>query len=176
MSLFATLSSNELISLGVSGVSLVVSAFLAGWTVYRDVIQKPKFRVTIGVKKVHQGGLPEIGPDIYIEALNLGPLPNRIGVPYATPSWFRRRVLRKEAAFIGYDHRHIAHTATGQRVEVGDSATFVLPLDSEFIDEPNFSRIGVSDGFGRVHWSTRANYRRAQADVRTSRVRAEKVS
>ncbi len=114
MSLLESLDGPTLISLGVSGVSLLISAFVAGWTVYRDVIQKPKFRVNIGVKKVLQAGRPEIGPDIYIEALNLGPLPNRIGVLFATPSWFRRRVLRQEAAFIAYDHRHMAHTATGQ--------------------------------------------------------------
>jgi len=153
-----------IIAIGVSLLSLLVSAFVAGWNVYRDAIQKPKFRVSIGVNSIFQKGRPKIGPDIYVQALNLGPLPNRIGVVYAIPSWFDRHLRNKQTAFISYDIRHPGHTANGQRIEVGDTATFVFPLDSDFIDS-DFSRVGVSDGFGNFHWAKRSALRRVRNEV-----------
>lgn len=143
------------LSLFISGLALVVSAFVAGWTVYRDAIQKPRFRVTAGVKSILQQGQPPIGPDFYVEALNLGPLPNRIGMVWVRPSWFDRVIRRKPSAVIMHDHGHLASTAKAQRVEVGDTATFVFPLNADFPLE-EFGQIGVHDGYGRVHWASKA--------------------
>jgi hypothetical protein len=75
----------------LSGFALLVSMFVAGWTVFRDVIQKPKFRITVGVKSIYQAGRKPIGPDLYLEALNMGPINNRIGLVFARPSWFARK-------------------------------------------------------------------------------------
>ncbi|MTD99844.1 hypothetical protein GIY56_06065 [Paracoccus sp. YIM 132242] len=154
----------------VSGLSLVVSAFIAGWTVYKDVVRKPRFRVSIGVKNIYQGSTT-IGPDIWIEALNLGPSPNRIGVPFGRPSWIKRTFLRRMGFFIGYDHSHAGASAKGQRVEVGDMAAFVLPLSSDFVDA-DFAQIGVSDGFGNLHWCKKSNVRAAKTAIREARRKA----
>ena len=88
--------------------------------------------MTTAVKSVHQQGQPPIGPDFYVEALNLGPLPNRVGLVFARPSWAERKFRSKTSAFIMHDAAHIANTANAQRVEVGDSVTFVFPINPEF--------------------------------------------
>lgn len=152
-------------SLAISGLALLISAFVAGWTVYRDAIQKPKFRVTAAVKSIYQQHHEPIGPDFYIEALNLGPLPNRIGLVYARPSWFDRIFRKKLSAMIMHDHSHLANTASGQRVEVGDSVTFVFPLDGDF-QSAEFAQFGVADGYGTIHWAARKNVRKALGEAK----------
>jgi hypothetical protein len=44
-----------------------------------------------------------------------------------------------------------AHTARAQRVEVGDTATFVFPLGGDYLYQ-DFAQIGVTDGFERTNW------------------------
>lgn len=150
----------EFYALIISALALAVSLFVAGWTVYRDAIQKPRFRVTAAVKSIIQQGREPIGPDFFIEALNLGPLPNRIGLVYARPRWFDRTFRRKLSAMIMHDPAHLGNTAAGQRVEVGDSVSFVFPLNSDFHAE-EFAQFGVADGYGAIHWATRKNIAKA---------------
>ncbi len=101
----------------------------AGWTIYRDAVQRPKFRVSIAIKSVYQAGHEPIGPDVFVEALNLGPLANRLGVAWCRKSWWQRRVNPTESfAHIYSDYGHITATPSGERIEVGDTGTHVFPL------------------------------------------------
>jgi len=153
------------LSLAISFVALLVSIFVTGWTVYRDVIQKPRFRVTASVKSIVQPRHDPIGPDFWVQALNMGPLPNRVGVVFARPSWFNRRFRKAHSAFITHDYDHLGSTAKGQRVEVGDTVSFVFPLNGDFLFE-NYAQMGVTDGYGRVHWCSRKNFEAAMADAK----------
>ena len=65
-----------------SVVAIAISSLTLGWTIYRDAIRKPKFRVDVAVKKIIQAGHPEDGPYVFVEALNLGPIANRIGLTF----------------------------------------------------------------------------------------------
>jgi hypothetical protein len=60
-----------------SVLAIAISSLTLGWSIYRDAIRKPKFRVDIAVKKIVQAGHDHDGPYIFVEALNLGPIPNR---------------------------------------------------------------------------------------------------
>lgn len=141
-----------------STVAIVLSAIAIGWNIYRDAIQKPKFRVSVSLKSIHQLGKESDGPHIYVEAINLGPLPNRANSVFACPSWFGRKFRRRLSAYISPDWNHIAATKPAQRIEVGDTATFVFPFAKEcFLGEP-FAFIGVSDGYGRMHWAPKKQY------------------
>ncbi|TIM26036.1 MAG: hypothetical protein E5Y63_31555 [Mesorhizobium sp.] len=153
------------LSLVISVLALLISIFVTGWTVYRDVIQKPRFRVTTSVKHVYQQHQALIGPDFWVEALNMGPSPNRVGLVFARPSWFNRKFRKAKSAFIAHDHTHLGSTAKGQRVEVGDTVGFVFPLRGEFLSG-NFAQMGVADGFGRIHWASGKSFRAAAADAR----------
>lgn len=150
----------DTVSIIVAIVSLCVSMLTAGWTIYRDVIQRPKFQVSIAIKNVQQAGFEPLGPDIYLEALNLGPLPNRIGVPYCRKSWWHRRFQRKNTfAFIYPNFGHMAATQTAARIEVGDTGTFVFPYDADCFLKIDWAQIGISDGYGRRHWAPRKQLR-----------------
>ncbi|MGX5851537.1 hypothetical protein ACWGTO_31375 [Mesorhizobium sp. PL10] len=153
------------LSLAISFVALLISIFVTGWTVYRDVIQKPTFRVTAAVKSILQQHRDPIGPDFWVQALNMGPLPNRVGVVVARPSWFNRTFHKARSAFITHDYDHLGSTAKGQRVEVGDAVSFVFPLNGDFSFE-NFAQMGVTDGYGRIHWCSRKNFNAAISDAK----------
>lgn len=99
----------DLVPIAVSVLALAISAFSLGWTVYRDV-RKPRFRVSVSIKRIFQQDEEPSDPFITIEALNLGPQPNRVGLPWAEKSWWRRRILRDEwtQAMITPDYSHPA--------------------------------------------------------------------
>jgi len=87
------------VSLIVSVMAIFISSITLGWTIYRDAIRKPKFRVNMAIKTIHQKGRPKEGPLLFIEALNMGPIPNKISITFAKKSWFKRRLWNRENGF-----------------------------------------------------------------------------
>jgi hypothetical protein len=120
--------------------------------------------MSIAIKQIVQAGRSPEGPYIFLEALNLGPIPNRIGVPFARKSWFNFRVLRRKDsnAFIYPDFANRTATPAASRIEVGDSATFVFPYTKGCFLAEEFTRVGMSDGFGAIHWAPRRELREAR--------------
>jgi hypothetical protein len=139
-------------------VSLFISALTFGWTIYRDIVQKPRFRMSAGVKSIAQQGRPPEGPYLFVEALNLGPIPNRINVVFLRCGWWARKIRRTPVSAVFADHAHPATTQAGKRIEVGDTGTFIIPmLSGGFLDQDDWAQIGMSDGFGRMHWAPRSD-------------------
>ena len=135
----------------------------AGWTIYRDAIRKPKFRVSISLKTVVQAGREPDGPHIFVEALNMGPDSNRFRIVFCRNSWWQRRIKGAVGgAFIYSDYAHVAATRGGERIEVGDTATSVFPYDADCFLKDDFVQVGVSDGYGRMHWAPRAQLRKVR--------------
>ncbi len=146
-------STLNIITLSISLASLVIALFVAGWTVYRDAVQKPKFRVSASI--MVSTGLGENEQLILIRALNLGPLPNRTQqLCYGRPHWQERLIKRSNTHFIiSADENHRTHSAKGQRVEVGDEVTFSIPYNKDcFLIEKQIHQVGILDGYGRFHW------------------------
>ena len=145
-------------------LAIAVSSLTLGWTIYRDAIRKPKFKIDIGVKKIIQAGREPEGPFITVEALNMGPIPNRIGLTFARKNWLRRRVFDRErgSAMVYPDYHHWLATPASTRLEVGDQANFFFPYDKDCFLKESYSQIGVSDGFGRIHWASRSDVRKAR--------------
>jgi hypothetical protein len=152
----------------VSVVAIVLSSITLGWTIYKDVIRKPKFRISIAVKNIVSAGKPPDGPHIFLGALNVGPIPNRIGVPFARKNWLKRRFTDHAhgTCFIYPNHSHWATTKSAARIEAGDTATFILPYEQGCFLEDDFSQVGMSDGFGIIHWAPRRELRKAQEAYR----------
>jgi hypothetical protein len=143
-------------------LAIAISSVTLGWTIYRDAIRKPKLKVDVGIKKIVQAGNDPEGPFVSVEAVNLGPIPNRIGLTFARKNWLKRRILdrRRGTAMIYPDYRHRAATPASTRLEVGDQANFIFPYDHDSFLKEDFLQIGVADGFGRIHWSSRSDYRK----------------
>jgi hypothetical protein len=151
-----------------SVLAICISSLTLGWTIYRDAIKKPTFRVSIAIKRIVQAGRGEEGPYVFVEALNTGPIPNRIGLTFARKNWVTRRFLEREqgGAMIYPDFKHWAATKASTKLEVGDQANFIFPYGANSFLKENFCQIGVSDGFGRIHWSSRSEFREAQKNIR----------
>jgi hypothetical protein len=60
------------------------------------------------------------------------------------------------------DYHHPATTPASTRMEVGDRANFVFPYNKDSFLKDDFLRVRVADGFGRIHWSSRRDYRIAR--------------
>lgn len=157
------------ISIITSVVAIGISSLTLGWTIYRDAIRKPKMRITVGVKRLVQKDRNPEGPYLFIEALNMGPIPNRVGLTFARKSWIKRRILDRETgiAMIYPDFAHWAATKASTRLEVGDSANFIFPYRQGIFLNDDFSQVGVADGFGQVHWSKRSDFRSVQHKYQT---------
>lgn len=154
----STLNNPALIT---SIIAIAVSTLTLGWTIYRDAIRKPKFRVSIAVKTIVQRGRPPAPTFLALEALNLGPIPNRISMPFARKNWIRRLLERRHStAFITPDFAHTAASPAAARIEVGDKGTFAFPYNTECFLSEGFVQIGITDGFGRVHWAPRNQLRK----------------
>ena len=145
-------------------LAVAISAVALGWNIYRDAIRRPRFRTSIAIKSILQEGKPARGPFVFVEALNMGPLPNRIGFTFARKSWFKRYFLDRtySGAFIYPDYRNPATTPASTRLEVGDSGSFAFQYDKDCFLKEDFSQIGVADGFGKVHWAPRNQLKNAQ--------------
>lgn len=156
------------ISTVASLVAILLSSLTLGWTIYRDAIRKPKFRVGVAKKTIVQRGMPDIGPYLSVEALNLGPIPNRSGVPLMRKSWLSRRLLDRNnsLAFIYPDYGHPGTTPANERLEVGDRASFAFPYEARTPLRENFVQFGVTDGFGQTHWSSRKEMRNLKKSFR----------
>ncbi len=142
-------------------VAIGVSTLTLGWTIYRDAIRKPKFRVSIAVKRIFQKGRPPQPRYLSLDALNIGPIPNRISSPVARKSVIDRIFHPQSSnAFIYPDYGHEAATPTASRIEVGDKSIFVFPYDEKCFLTENFVQVGVTDGFGRTHWARRKELRK----------------
>ncbi len=96
---------------------------IVGWTIYRDAIQKPKFRVSVAIKSIVQRGRKPVGPDIFVEALNLGPIANRFGIVVLRESWWKRRANPRQRGFLYPDNQHMGTSPAAERIEVGDRGT-----------------------------------------------------
>lgn len=156
------------ISTITSVIAIAVSSLTLGWTIYRDAIRKPKLRVDVAVKKLVQKDRQPEGPYLFVEALNMGPIPNRVGLTFARKSWIKRRLLERKTgtAMIYPDFGHWAATKASTRLEVGDVANFIFPYGVDMFLKEDFVQMGVADGFGRVHWSSKADMRKAQERYR----------
>lgn len=145
-------------------LAIALSSLTLGWTIYRDAIRKPKFKVDVGIKKIMQAGHEPEGPFVSLEALNMGPIPNRIGLTFVRKSWLKRRVFDRKggSAMVYPDYHHRAATIASTRLEVGDQANFVFPYVKECFLKDDFLQIGVADGFGRIRWSSRSDFRKVR--------------
>jgi hypothetical protein len=144
-----------------SVLAICISSLTLGWTIYRDAIKKPTFRVSVAIKRILQAGRGEEGPYVFIEALNTGPIPNRIGLTFARKNWLTRRFLERDhgSAMVYPDFKHWAATKASTKLEVGDQANFIFPYNGNSFLRENFCQIGVADGFGRIHWGSKAEFR-----------------
>ena len=147
----------------------MISATALGWNIYRDVILKPRLRVSIAFGSILEftdGGNPglltndsRIREDsvIALEAVNNGPghLKCTSIVSISAPYPFVRR-----RGFIRPDEKMTLSDKLPKTLPIGDTICLMMPLSKDcFLSQP-IIRLGIKDAFGRVHWANPKSLKR----------------
>lgn len=136
----------------ISVLSLAVAAFALGWNVYRDVVLKGRLHASVATMAI-MSGPQDVGTFLQVSGVNFGPGELTISSVVSRRSSPWRRLTRSE------DYYQILPSGPGAqysdhlpvRLEVGGRVK--LMLSTNLYDE-NWTQIGLSDTFGRTHWTT----------------------
>jgi hypothetical protein len=158
-----------LIALCVSILALIASSLSLGWNIYRDVVLKPRLRVTFGIKSLLRTDedyrLSQMGPPLLrLEATNHGPGAVVCCGAVARTVSFPRSLFTASYGFIVPDLEHPLCFKPNHRLAVGDTMQFIFPYQKECFLANMPKRIGIRDSFGRMHWAPRKDLKSALRD------------
>jgi hypothetical protein len=147
-----------LISLG----SMLVAATSLGWNVYRDVIRKPKLRITLLV-----GGIifsqEKHAERVVVTITNFGPGKTEAKMLQLRKSSFWRRLFRQqEYAALLHDWEDSLSGRLPVSLDIGEKVDLTFRFTPNLFLTHDFTQIGISDPFGKVYWCKRLDFRRAQ--------------
>jgi hypothetical protein len=156
--------------------ALAISAFALGWNVYRDVVLKPRLRVSVGIDSINQDDEWH-GPFVAVRMVNLGPgqitIDSRVMAHrplLKVIAWYTARLLHisvigrpiapafnwpMEYAMIVPDYTNPYSVKLPKRLEVGEKAILLLPCKRGSFLAEDPTHMGVTDSFGRYHWASR---------------------
>ena len=164
-----------LFALGVSILAFLVSGFSLGWNVYRDVILKPRVKVTFASKTLipHQDDPRPwpTAPFLELKATNHGPGEVVIDGAVARLVSFPRLLfteIRYQFLIPDFTHPCGVTTLPTPRLAVGDQRSIIFPYEQECFLAHKPKRVGVVDSFGRTHWASRRELRSALQQHRKS--------
>jgi len=149
------------VALLISGISGGIALFGLGWNIYRDIILKPKVKVRLHISNIASpGDLPEKRPTVIdFTATNHGP-------GKVILQGFRmknKRLFRKTKwGFMLNDFRNLLSGQFPHKLEVGETATFLLPFRKGTFLEHDFTKIGILDSFDRFHWVPKKDIKRTK--------------
>lgn len=143
----------------ISFFSLGVASVALGWNIYRDVLLRPRARVSYKFGRSHteQG---RTGEFVFLSIVNLGPGQIRLTSIEAQrrPWWDVAGRWRKRYAVI-YDYRNPLSARLPLTLDVAESADYPLPWSADGVAAMAITHIGFKDTFGRVHFAPRKDVR-----------------
>jgi hypothetical protein len=154
------------IALLISFGSVLVAATSLGWNIYRDVIRKPKLRVTLMVGAIVYSS-KDHSNRVVITITNFGPGKSQANMLQLRKSSLWRRLLRRQsfAAFI-HDYEDPLSGRLPAPLDVGDKVDLTFRFAPDLFLMHDFTHVGVSDPFGRACWCKGSDYREAQRSYR----------
>jgi hypothetical protein len=153
------------IALYISFAALLVSAVALGWNIYRDVVLKPRLKVHIQISNIYHGG-KQHGPYIDISATNFGPGPivcTSINIAKKSITRFLG-IKRNKYAFVMSPYDNPYSTQMPKKIEVGEKITLLLPMAEGALLSVNPTHVGISDSFGRIHWSSKKSLKKTKKE------------
>ena len=149
------------IALFISFGSLTIAGTSLGWNIYRDVIRRPKLNLSLMAGQI-VGTMP-IERRLIVTITNYGPGKTKAQILQLRRTSLLRRLFRKSRlALLMPDDDPISGELPAD-LDVGDKLTLTFrPRDDLFIVDTTFDQIGISDPFGRSHWSSRSDYKRVR--------------
>jgi hypothetical protein len=147
----------------ISLVSILVAAVSLGWNIYRDVIVKPKIKVTITRGSIYHPPYPEGRQRVCVSATNFGPGKTRACMlRLKQSSWWRKIFRRETDATLMPDYEDPLSEKLPKDLDIGDKVCLSFRLLPNLFIKGNSTHIGIADPFGRIHWCSRKNYKHAK--------------
>jgi hypothetical protein len=149
----------SVIAIVLSLVSLGASLFIAGWTIYRDAIARPKFKVSFEVVAAYGFGRETY--HVQIKATNIGRYENRANKVMLTRS-------KKGAEIATWKSDAVLHNKNiGEPVQPGDSVIFTGEYNKNCIlKQPSWKYVAVVDPFDNWYYASRSQVNEANQRYR----------
>jgi len=153
------------IALLVSIASALIASLALGWNIYRDVVLKPRVNISFAIVFILHDSMPDRPRYMNIEGTNFGPGAVTLSSIVVRDAKLWRRIVRKiRYAIITPDYTNHMSGRLPAKLEPGEKVDLLLPFDRECLLGHEFTHIGLTDYYGRKHWSPRTDYRRAKAE------------
>lgn len=152
-----------MIAVGIAGLSFILSIFTLGWNVYRDIVLKARVRVSFGLSELHHPTFPKPIETLILSATNMGPGQIRASMIQLriAPLW--RRILRKtKHAVMLHDYENPLSGKLPARLDVGEGVDLLIRYETDCFLGKDWTHIGLSDSFGRVHWAKPSEIKKAR--------------
>jgi hypothetical protein len=144
---------NSSLAILISLVSLLVAAFSLLWSVYKDIVLKPRLKVRFSVQKVVGGPLQSYDV-LTFSATNFGPGKIRCEMlQLKSESLWRKFINKRREAVLLNDNTNPYATKLPCILDVTERGNFFIPFNESCFLNEQFTHIGVSDSYGRVHWT-----------------------
>ena len=156
----------------ISLLAVIISTFSLGWNFYRDVVLKPRLKVSVRISYIVQGNNQK-GPYIDLSAINLGPgVITCDSVHIAKKSKLRfigstiLRILDKENkyAFVVHDYSNPLSAQLPKKLEVGERMNLLFPEEEDSLLSVDPTHVGICDSFGREHWADSNSLKKAKEE------------
>jgi hypothetical protein len=159
---------NDQIAILISTASFVLAAIALGWNVYRDIILKPRLRVSVNHVRMHvEGRKPS--SKFLVSAVNFGPGKIRLGMVRFKESSFLKRIFKKlKFGFLIHDYKNPLSGKLPATLDVGEKIDLVFPWDEDCLAGESPTHIGILDSFGRFHWAPSKDVKKVKEDWRKS--------
>lgn len=100
---------------------------------------------------------------IWIRALNLGPGNITLEIIVVKKSSLRRLLTRSgEFGFVKFDGAMMPGSSLPIKLEVGEHADFILPINRDSFLAKSFNELGIKDVHDRIHWAPRKDMRESR--------------
>lgn len=140
----------EFVAIILSVVSLLIAATSLGWNIYRDVVLKPRVKVSVSKSSVGSEGRG-LKDHLMISAVNYGPGKVQLNIIRFLHS---ARLLKKQKhGVLIHDYTNPLSSKLPATLEVGEEVHYLFPWDAENLCSRSPSQIGIRDSFSRTHWA-----------------------
>ena len=134
----------EYVALFVSFGSLLVAALALGWNIYRDLVLKPRLKVSFGIKGIVGGPFSKTMTYVVLSLTNFGPGSVKCGIIfYKKTSLFLRLRKKVEQGFIVHDYENPLSAQLPCRIEVGEGADFLFSITEDCFLSKDITHIGI---------------------------------
>lgn len=145
----------DVIAIIISVLSFGVAALALGWNIYRDIVLKPRLKITVKKALLARTGLPST-THFVISAVNFGPGIIKLNIIRFMQSSFIRRIFNTwNHGVLIHDSRNPLSGQLPSSLDIGDQIDLVFPWDEKCLCSNKPTHIGIADSFGRTHWASK---------------------